>query len=57
MMKEYPTIDNFFANGSEITVSETQEQKVVDYMSSVTANAANSEYQSMVQASKLVLNC
>lgn len=57
MMKEYPTIDNFFANDSVKTVSESQEQKVVEYMSSVTANVVNSEYQSMVQASKLVLNC
>lgn len=56
MMKEYPTIDSYFAKGTEKTVSDLQEHKVVEYMTNVTTNAVNNEYESMIQASKLVLN-
>lgn len=55
--KLYPSIFDFVTKGDEISLSESTERSIIQYMDEVASSVESKEMEAYSQASMIVLNC
>lgn len=56
-MKDYPSISDFITSGNEVTLDETTERDIIQYMEDYAFFVESNETEAYSHASRIVLNC
>ncbi len=56
-MKKYPSINDLFIEGEEVTLTKEKELEIIRYMEQYAQSVENNEAEAYNHAATIVLNC